>query len=121
MLSKIWYLAYLQKPPVDIIQNIRKDIHDFHSNYRKVRVNTITLTQEMRRLVMKDIETQCEAIQCSIFAKSIVLYLFAICHKNVITYTQVLINVILNKSRIDKDNIVCNEKYITTYTNLVYH
>ena len=74
MLSKIWYLAYLEKPPVDIIQNIRKDIHDFHWNYRKVRVNTITLTQEMRRLVMKDIETQCEAIQCSIFAKSIVLY-----------------------------------------------
>ena len=25
------------------------------------------------------------------------------------------------KSRIDKNNNVCDEKYITTYTNLVYH
>ena len=89
MLSKIWCLEYVEKPPVDIIQNIRKDIHDFHWNYRKVKVNTITLSQEMRRLVMKDIETQCEPIQCSILAESIVLYLFAIYHKNVITYMQV--------------------------------
>ena len=25
------------------------------------------------------------------------------------------------KSRIDKKNNVCDQKYITTYTNLVYH
>ena len=29
MLSKIWYLAYVEKPPTDIIQNIRKDILEF--------------------------------------------------------------------------------------------
>ena len=28
-LRKIWYLAYVEKPPADIIQNIRKDMHDF--------------------------------------------------------------------------------------------
>ena len=71
MLSKIWYVTYVEKLPVDIIRNIRKDIHDFHWKYRKVRVNIIMLTAEMRRLVMMDIETQCEAIQCSIFAKCI--------------------------------------------------
>ena len=59
MLSKIWYLAYKKKPPADIIQNIRKDIHDFLWNNRKVRVNrnTITLPIEMGGLVIMDIET----------------------------------------------------------------
>ena len=36
MLSKILSLAYVEKPPTDIIQNIRKDILDFLWNYRKV-------------------------------------------------------------------------------------
>ena len=73
MLSKIWYLAYVEKPPTDIIQNIWKDILDFLWNYKKVRVNrnTITLPIEMGGLVILDIETQCEAIQCSILARSI--------------------------------------------------
>ena len=64
MLSKFWYLAYVEKPPTDIIQNIRKDILDFLWNYRKVRVNrnTITLPIEMVGLAITDIETQCEAI-----------------------------------------------------------
>ena len=71
MLSKIWYLVYVEKPPVDIIQNIRKDIHDLLWDYRKVIVNrnTITLPIEMGGLAIMDIETQCEAIQCSILAK----------------------------------------------------
>ena len=70
MISKIWYLAYVEKPPTDIIQNIRKDILDFLWNYRKVRVNrnTITLLIEMGGLAIMDIETQCEAIQCFISA-----------------------------------------------------
>ena len=73
MLSKISYLAYVEKPPTDIIQDIIKDIHDFLWNYRKVRVNrnTITLPIEMRGLANMDIETQCETIQCSILAKFI--------------------------------------------------
>ena len=73
MLSKIWYLAYVGKPPADIIQNIRKDIHDFLWNYRQVRVNrnTITLPIEMGGLAIMNIETECEAIQCSILAKFI--------------------------------------------------
>ena len=40
MLSKIWYLAYVEKPPTDIIQNIRKDILEFLWNYRKVNRNS---------------------------------------------------------------------------------
>ena len=64
---------YVEKPPTDIIQNIKKDIHDFLWNYRKIRVNknTNTLPIEMEGLVIMNIETQCEAIQCSILAKPI--------------------------------------------------
>ena len=71
MISKIWYLAYVKKPAVDIIQNIRKDIYDFPWNHRKVRVNrnTITLHMEMGGLPIMDIDMQWEAIQCSILAK----------------------------------------------------
>ena len=73
MLSKIWYLAYVEKPTADIIQNIRKDIHDFLWNYRNVRVNrnTIKLSIEMGGLAVMDIETQCEFIQCFILEKFI--------------------------------------------------
>ena len=35
ILIKIWYLAYLKKPPSDFIQNIRKDIHYFLWNYKE--------------------------------------------------------------------------------------
>ena len=38
--GKIWYLAYVEKPPTDIIQNIRKDILEFLWNYRKVNRNS---------------------------------------------------------------------------------
>ena len=73
MISKIWYIAYVENPPADIIQNIRKDIHNFFWNYGKVRVNrnTITLPIEMGGLAIMNIETQCEAIQYSILAKFI--------------------------------------------------
>ena len=73
MLNKVWYLVHVEKPPVDIIQNIKKDIHDFLWNYRKIRVNknTNTLPIEMEGLVIMNIETQCEAIQWSILAKPI--------------------------------------------------
>ena len=43
MLSKIWYLAYVEKPPTDIIQNIWKDILEFLWNYKKVRVKRNTI------------------------------------------------------------------------------
>ena len=46
------------------------------------------------------------------------LYLFAIYHKNVIIYIYIYK---LVKSRIDKNNNVSDVKYITTYTDLVYH
>ena len=39
MLRKIWYLAYVENPVTDIIQNIRKGIQDFLWNHRKVRAN----------------------------------------------------------------------------------
>ena len=44
MFSKIWYLAYVENLPADIIQNIRKDIRKFLWNYRKVRANRIPLS-----------------------------------------------------------------------------
>ena len=71
MLSKIWYLTWVEKPPADNIQNIRKDIHDFLWNYRKVEANKniITLPIEMGRLAIMDTETQSKAIQCFILAK----------------------------------------------------
>ena len=47
-----------------------------------------------------------------IFFYCIVLYLFAIYHKNVIKFV---------KSCIDKNNNVYDEKYITKHANLVYH
>ena len=63
----------MEKPPIDNIQNIRTDTHDFLWNYRKFSVNknTITLPIQMSDLAILDIETQCEAIQCSILAKFI--------------------------------------------------
>ena len=71
MLSKIRYLAYVEKPLADIIQNIRKDIHDLIWSYRKGRVNrnTITPPMEMGGLAIMDIEIQRDAIDCSILAK----------------------------------------------------
>ena len=63
----------MEKQPIDNIQNIRTDTHDFLWNYRKFSVNknTITLPIQMSDLAILDIETQCEAIQCSILAKFI--------------------------------------------------
>ena len=71
MLSKIWYLVYVEEPLMDIIQNIKKYMHDFLCNYWNVRVNrnTITLPTEVGGLAIMDIEAQCEAIQCSILVK----------------------------------------------------
>ena len=63
----------MEKQPIDNIQNIRTDTHDFLWNYRKFSVNknTITLPIQMSDLAILDTETQCEAIQCSILAKFI--------------------------------------------------
>ena len=63
----------MEKPPIDNIRNIRTDTYDFLWNYRKfsVKKNTITLPIQMSDLAILDIETQCEAIQCSILAKFI--------------------------------------------------
>ena len=73
MLSKIWYLAYVEKPPAYIIQIIRKDIHGFLRNYRKDKPNRniTTFPIEMAELAIMDIRTQCKAIQGSILAKFI--------------------------------------------------
>ena len=59
MLSKIWYLEYLEKLPADIIQNIRRDIHDFFWNYGNVKTsrNTIMPPTEMGGLAIMDIES----------------------------------------------------------------
>ena len=59
MLSKFWYLMSVEKLPANIIQNIRKDIHDFLWNWKKVSANrnTITLPIKMRGLSVMDTET----------------------------------------------------------------
>lgn len=35
-LNKIWYPGHVEKPPADIIQNIRKDLQVLLWNYRTV-------------------------------------------------------------------------------------
>ena len=69
MPSTIWYLAYVEKPLADIIQNI----HDFFRSYRKVRVNRNTIAPPMKMggLAIMNIEMQWEAIYCSILTKVI--------------------------------------------------
>ena len=59
MLCKFWYLTSVEKPPADIIQNIRKDIHDFLWNCKNVSANrnTITLPIKMGGLSVMDTET----------------------------------------------------------------
>ena len=71
LLSKIWYLAYVETPPKAIIQEIGKDIYNFLWNYKKVRINRITTQMPIKEggLGIIDIETQCKAIKCAIVAK----------------------------------------------------
>lgn len=73
LLSKFWYLAYVETPPTNIIQEIQTDIFNFLWNYRKVRVNRTTVTMPIKigGLAILDIETQCKALQCSLIAKLI--------------------------------------------------
>ena len=52
---------------------------------------------------------------CHFLALCVCMYLFAIDHKNVIIYIYKFV-----KSRIDKNNNVCDAKHIPSYTNLVY-
>ena len=72
-LNKIWHPGHVEKPPADIIQNIRKDLEVLLWNYRNVWVNrnTTTLPIEMGGLAIMNIESQCKAIQYSILAKFI--------------------------------------------------
>ena len=88
MLSKIWYMAYVETPPKMIIQEIKREIYNFLWNFKKVSVNMLTtmlwnfkkvrvnmLTTTMPiavgGLAIIDIETQCKALHCSIVAKLI--------------------------------------------------
>ena len=68
MPSKIWFLVQVGKPPANIIQNIRRDIHDFFWNYREIKTNrnTTMLHTEMEGLVIMVTKKQCEPTQCSI-------------------------------------------------------
>ena len=76
MFSKVWYLAYVERPPEQIIQNIKKNIQNFLWNHRKVRVhrNTLTLPIKLGGLVLIDIDTQCKAIQVLLLLNSIGKY-----------------------------------------------
>ena len=71
MLSKIWYLAYVETPPKHIILDIKRAIYNFLWNFRKVRVNMVTTTMPitMGGLGIIDIETQCKAIKCAVISK----------------------------------------------------
>ena len=39
LLSKIWYLAYVETPPKNVIQEIKRDIYNFLWNYNKIHIN----------------------------------------------------------------------------------
>ena len=71
MLSKIWYLAYVETPPKHIIQDIKRTIYNFLWNFKKVRINMITTTMPIMigGLGIIDIETQCKAIKCAVISK----------------------------------------------------
>ena len=71
MLSKIWYLAYVETPPKHIIQDIRRTVYNFLWNFKKIRVNRVTTTMPINEggLGIIDTETQCKAIKCAILSK----------------------------------------------------
>ena len=71
MLSKIWYLAYVETPPKPIIQDIKRDIYNFLWNFKKICVNMVTTTMPIGigGLVVIDIETQCKATKYAVIAK----------------------------------------------------
>ena len=71
LLSKIWYLAYVETPPQAIIQEITRDIYNFLWGYKRIRINKITTTMPIREggLGIIDIKTQCKAIKCAIISK----------------------------------------------------
>lgn len=39
LLSKIWYLAYVETPPKNVIQEIKRDIYNFLWSYNKIHLN----------------------------------------------------------------------------------
>ena len=41
MLSKIWYLAYVETPPKPMTTDIKKSIYNFLWNFKKIRVNMV--------------------------------------------------------------------------------
>ena len=73
MLSKMWYLAYVETPPKFILQEIKREIYNFLWNFKKIRVNMLTTTMPIAvgGLAIIDIETQCKALLCSIVVKFI--------------------------------------------------
>ena len=71
LLSKIWYLAYVQKPPKAIIQEIERNIYNFLWNYKKIRINKVTIQMPIKEggLEIIHVATQFKAIKCHILAK----------------------------------------------------
>lgn len=71
MLSKIWYLAYVETPPKHIIQDIKITVYNFLWNFRKIRINMVTTTMPVTTggLRIIDIETQCKAIKCAVISE----------------------------------------------------
>ena len=71
LLSKIWYFAYVDTPPKNFIQEIKKDIYNFLWGYKKIRINRVTTTMPINEggLGIIDIECQCKAIKCAIISK----------------------------------------------------
>ena len=71
MLSKIWYLAYVETPPKHIIQDIKRAIYNFLWNFSKIRINMVTTRKPItiEGLGIIDIETQCKGIKCAAIAK----------------------------------------------------
>ena len=74
LLSKIWYFAYVDTPPKNFIQDIKKDIYNFLWGYKKIRINRVTTTMPINEggLGIIDIESQCKAIKCAIISKLLI-------------------------------------------------
>ena len=71
MLSKMWYLAYVETPPKSIITDIKRAIYNFLWNFTKIRVNMVTTTMPGNTggLAVTDIETQCKVIKFAVISK----------------------------------------------------
>ena len=71
LLSKIWYYAYVENPPQDIINQLNFMIYNFLWSYKKTRINQVTTTMPIKAggLAILHLTSQLKALKCSLLAK----------------------------------------------------